>query len=59
VTSAVSALTSRNSRRAVFFRVPDRGFIGETEARLQFSAVRKFSVGDSHGMFVVGEDVNV
>jgi hypothetical protein len=35
VISAVSAMKSRNSRRAVFFRVSDRGFVGETEARLQ------------------------
>jgi hypothetical protein len=37
VTSAVSAVTSRNSRRAVFFRVSDRGFTGETELVLTVS----------------------
>jgi hypothetical protein len=35
VTPADSAVTSHNSRRAVFFRVSDRGFIGETEVSSQ------------------------
>jgi hypothetical protein len=38
-----------------FFRLSDRGFIGETEARLR----SQFSVGDSSGRFVVEEDLNM
>jgi hypothetical protein len=38
----------------VFFRVSDRGFIGE----IAFS-LREFSVGDSRGRFIVKEDMSL
>jgi hypothetical protein len=47
-----------NNRRALFSRVSDQRFIGETEARLQV-VLEEFSVADTCGRFMVGEDLIV
>jgi hypothetical protein len=44
---------SATVQNSAFFCMSDPGFIGETEVCFQ---IREFSVGGSHGRFIVEED---
>jgi hypothetical protein len=49
---------SATVQNALSFRVSDPGFIGETEIS-SWEVLGEFSVGDSHGRFVVEKELSV